>query len=79
MPKSIQQLNPARILIRSTNWIGDAIMTTPTIRSIRENFPAAEISILAYPWVADIFRACPHVDRVILFEKQGRHRGLAGL
>lgn len=79
MTKTISQLWPKKILIRSTNWIGDAVMTTPAVRTIRENFPAAEITILAYPWVADIFRASPHVDRVMLYEKKGRHKGLAGM
>ena len=79
MTKKISQLSPKKILIRSTNWIGDAIMTPPAIRTIRENFPAAEITILAYPWVADIFTACPQVDRVMLYEKKGRHKGLAGM
>ncbi len=79
MPKTLKHLSPERILIRSTNWIGDAIMTTPAVRTIRQNFPAAEITILAYPWVADIFRASPHVDRVLLYDRKGRHRGLAGM
>ncbi|OGQ98417.1 MAG: lipopolysaccharide heptosyltransferase II [Deltaproteobacteria bacterium RIFOXYD12_FULL_55_16] len=79
MTKTISQLWPKKILIRSTNWIGDAIITTPAVRTIRENFPAAEITILAYPWVADIFTASPQVDRVMLYEKMGRHKGLAGL
>ncbi|MDG4476871.1 lipopolysaccharide heptosyltransferase II [Thiovibrio frasassiensis] len=79
MTKTISDLSPKKILIRSTNWIGDAIMTTPAVRTIRENFPAAEITILAYPWVADIFKGCPHVDRVMLYEKKGRHKGLAGM
>ncbi|MDP2991987.1 MAG: lipopolysaccharide heptosyltransferase II, partial [Deltaproteobacteria bacterium] len=30
------------ILIRSTNWVGDAIMTTPAIQAIRQNFPNAK-------------------------------------
>lgn len=79
MTKTINQYSPGKILVRSTNWIGDAIMTTPAVRTIRENFPAAEITMLAYPWVADVFRASPHVDRIMLYEKKGRHQGLRGL
>ncbi|GBE12089.1 ADP-heptose--LPS heptosyltransferase 2 [bacterium BMS3Bbin14] len=67
-----------KILIRSTNWIGDAIMTTPAVRTVRRNFPAAEITLLAMPWVADVFRASPDIDRIIHYEKNGRHHGLAG-
>ncbi|WP_232370890.1 lipopolysaccharide heptosyltransferase II [Desulfogranum marinum] len=70
--------NPGKILIRSTNWIGDAVMTTPAVRTIRENFPDSEISILVLPWVSDIFRCSPRVDTIITYDKKGRHQGLAG-
>ena len=71
--------HPQKILVRSTNWIGDAVMTTPTVRAIRENFPESEIVMLAHPWVSDVFRYSPWVDRLILYEKKGRHRGLLGM
>jgi len=70
--------HPEKILIRSTNWIGDAIMTTPAVRSIRENFPDAEITLLALPWVADVFAASPRVDHIFVYEKNGRHQGIGG-
>ncbi|MCI5224023.1 MAG: lipopolysaccharide heptosyltransferase II [Candidatus Electrothrix sp. AR4] len=70
--------NARNILIRSTNWIGDAIMTTPAVRSIRRNFPEAKITLLALPWVADVFAACPHIDHIFIYDKQGRHQGLRG-
>ena len=70
--------HPEKILIRSTNWIGDAIMTTPAVRSIRKNFPDAEITLLALPWVADVFAASPRVDHIFVYEKNGRHQGLRG-
>lgn len=67
-----------KILVRSTNWIGDAVMTTPAIRTIRRSFPQAEITLLALPWVADLFDASPRVDRILRYERPGRHGGLAG-
>lgn len=70
--------NPGKILIRSTNWIGDAIMTTPAVRTIRENFPDSDITLLALSWVADVFAACPHIDHIFSYDKKGRHQGLKG-
>lgn len=67
-----------RLLIRSTNWIGDAVMTTPAVRAIRHNFPNAHISMLAKPWVAPVFAHSPHVDEIIIYEANGRHRGIRG-
>jgi hypothetical protein len=43
-----------RVLIRSANWVGDAVMSLPAIASIRLSFPGAKISILAKPWVGDL-------------------------
>ena len=71
--------NPEKILVRSTNWVGDAVMTTPALRSLRMAYPDSEIVLLAYPWVSDVFRYSPRVDRIIPYEKRGRHHGLRGL
>ena len=79
MKPSLKEYHPRKILVRSTNWIGDAIMTTPAVRTIRENFPAAEITVLAQPWMADVFAASPHVDRIIPYRKKDEHAGLAGM
>jgi heptosyltransferase-2 len=65
-------------VVRSTNWIGDAVMTTPAVRAIRRNFPKAHISMLAKPWVAPVFAHSPHVDEIVVYEANGRHKGLVG-
>jgi heptosyltransferase-2 len=67
-----------QIMIRSTNWIGDAIMTTPAIRAIRKNFPHAHITLLAKPWVAPVFQYSPHIDHIMIYDANGNHSGLSG-
>jgi heptosyltransferase-2 len=67
-----------RILIRSVNWIGDAVMTTPAIGAVRGCSPAAEITLLANPLVSQLFSPHEWVDRVITFDRNGRHRGING-
>lgn len=74
-------LNPKtinRLLVRSTNWIGDAVMTTPAVRAIRRNFPNARITILAKPWVAPVFEYSPHVDDIFIYDVKCRHKGTRG-
>jgi heptosyltransferase-2 len=66
------------ILIRGTNWIGDAVMTLPAVRAIRNTFPGARLSVLAKPWVAEIFKLCKDVDEVIVFRSPGPHSGITG-
>jgi heptosyltransferase-2 len=70
--------HPERIetlLVRGTNWIGDAVMTTPAVRAIRKNFLNAKISLLVKPWVAPVFAASPHVDELILYNAELRMKG----
>lgn len=54
-----------KILVRATNWVGDAVMSLPALRALRDRFPQSEISILAKPWVADLYRREPFCDRLI--------------
>lgn len=68
-----------RILIRSANWVGDAIMSTPALQAIRTNFPEAHIVLLAKPWVVPVFDHSPHVDEVMVYDDAGRHRGALGI
>ncbi|MBI3003759.1 MAG: lipopolysaccharide heptosyltransferase II, partial [candidate division NC10 bacterium] len=69
---------PARILVRGTNWVGDALLTTPALAAVRRTFPRAHLSLLVRPWVADLFKGNPAVDEILLYESAGLHRGLAG-
>ena len=76
--KELQHETIRKRLIRSVNWIGDAVMTTPAISVIREHFPNAEITILANAMVSQLFLHHPGIDRIITFDRQGRHHGVAG-
>jgi heptosyltransferase-2 len=55
----------SKILIRATNWIGDAVMSLPAIRAVRTRFPQAQIAVLARPWVADLYARETSIDRVL--------------
>lgn len=68
-----------RLFIRSANWVGDAIMTTPAIATIRHNFPHAHITLLAKPWVIPVFTNNPHIDAIMVYENSGRHHGHMGV
>lgn len=70
--------NIKRVLIRSVNWIGDAVMTTPAIGVIREYFPRAEITILANQLVSPVFANHAWVNNVITFDEKSVHKGVAG-
>src|SRR5208337_3432851 len=66
------------IMIRATNWVGDAILALPAIRAVRKKFPEARISIVARPYVAEIYRDQPICDDLIAYDFKGTHRGWSG-
>ena len=57
-------MSPSRILVRATNWIGDAVMSIPALEAIRNRFPDAHITILARPWVSDVYYNAPFCDAI---------------
>lgn len=69
----------SKILIRATNWVGDAVMCVPALCAIRERFPRAHIAILAKPWVADLYRREPFAGEVILYNSASRWKMAADL
>ncbi len=65
-----------RILVRATNWLGDAVMSIPALQTLRERFPSAHIAILARPWVASLYGREPFCDELIAYEAPKGWRGL---
>jgi heptosyltransferase-2 len=67
-----------KILIRATNWVGDAIMAIPALRSVRAKFPDAHIAIAARPYVADIYKDQSLSDELIHYDPKAQHRSRRG-
>jgi heptosyltransferase-2 len=66
-----------RILVRATNWVGDAIMSLPALYALRSRFPNAHMAILARPSVADIYMRELFADEVIPYGAPRGWRGAA--
>lgn len=62
---TMETLQPFEILIRSTNWLGDACMAFPAVRAIRRGRPDARVTILTPAKLADLWRLLPEVDEVL--------------
>jgi heptosyltransferase-2 len=69
----------AKILIRTPNWVGDAILALPALEAVRARFPRAELAVLARSSVADIYSRRADLQRIFVFDHRGRHQGIAGL
>jgi len=58
-------LQPFRILIRGSNWLGDSIMSMPAVRAIKRGRPDAHITVLAPAKLAAVWELLPEVDAVV--------------
>ena len=69
--------NPRKILVVQPSWVGDAVMATPMLRSLRELYPEAEISYLLRRYVKEVFTGMPWADRLITY-RTGKTKAKAG-
>ncbi len=60
-----------KLLLRSPNWVGDAIMATPLAKAIKKRWPQCDLHILAKPWVAAVWENLPEVSTVIPLPSHG--------
>jgi heptosyltransferase-2 len=59
--------DPRSLLVRSVNWLGDAVMTTPALQRLRERFPRTQISLLTHQKLGELWQHHPCVDSVLAF------------
>jgi len=62
---SASDLKPFRILIRSSNWLGDAVMSVPAVRAIKRARPDVHVTIAAPDKIASMWKLIPEVDAII--------------
>ena len=60
-----EKLKPFRILVRSSNWLGDAVMSVPAVRALKKGRPDAHVTILAPEKIAPMWKLIPEVDQVL--------------
>jgi len=68
-----------KILIARTDRIGDVVLSTPVLKSLKNSFPSVSISVLVRPYTKDIVTDNPNVDEVIIYDPEGEHRTIRGL
>ncbi|HEY5766196.1 MAG TPA: lipopolysaccharide heptosyltransferase II [Candidatus Udaeobacter sp.] len=66
---SAGDLKPFRILIRSSNWLGDAVMSVPAVRAIKNGRPDVHVTVAAPDKIAPMWKLIPEVDAIILLPK----------
>ena len=56
-----------KVLIRGTNWLGDAVMSTPALLRLREALPDAHLTLLTHEKLGDLWQHFPSLDAVLTF------------
>lgn len=67
-----------KVLVRATNWLGDAVISIPALREIRRVHRDDEVVVLARAWVADLYAREDFCDRLLIYDVKGKHSGLLG-
>jgi len=62
---SAHDLKSFRILIRSSNWLGDAVMSVPAVRAIKNGRPDTRVTVAAPVNIAPMWKLVPEVDAII--------------
>ncbi|HVA65796.1 MAG TPA: lipopolysaccharide heptosyltransferase II [Elusimicrobiota bacterium] len=73
------QKGAASFLIVQSAFLGDALLTVPLADELKRRFPRARLTVLTLEKTADVFRAHPSIDEVLIDDKRGQNRGWGGL
>lgn len=65
-----------RILVVTVNWLGDALMTTPVFRAIKDKIPSAYLGVMAPGRIKEVFEDNPCIDEVIVFDEKREQKSL---
>lgn len=57
------------ILVIKLRYIGDVLLTTPTLQAIKAAFPTAQLTMLVSRGTEDVLTDNPHLDHIMVLEK----------
>ena len=60
-----------RIIVRGTNWVGDAVMTIPALKQLRRLFPQAHITLATRAWAEGLFADADFLDALQVHDGSG--------
>ncbi|HMS40191.1 MAG TPA: lipopolysaccharide heptosyltransferase II [Pyrinomonadaceae bacterium] len=71
MPAKVKKTTEKKqkIIIRGTNWVGDAVMSIPALRELRRIFPDAFLTLHTRTWAKGIFCDVDFLDEILTFDK----------
>jgi len=67
---------PTSILAFRNGSIGNTLAAVPALRALRARWPSARITVVVDSIGYELLEYCPWIDRLIIYDKHGRDRGL---
>jgi len=68
-----------KLIVSCPKWVGDLVMATPALRTLRGTFPGAHIAYLCASYSADIIENAPWCDELIVWNKSKGASGIGEL
>ena len=68
-----RQHDQTRLLVVLPNWVGDVVLATPALRTLRAAYAESHIAYLTKPYVQDVLSDCPWSDEVLLWPGEDKN------
>lgn len=68
-----------KVLLIPKGFLGDVLLTTPTIAALKQGSPDTHVSVVCSPTTAEFVRRDPLVDAVIVYDRRTTEKGFAGI
>jgi len=74
-----EAISTQNILVIKLSAMGDVILSTPSLRAIREKFPKANIKVLVGLKSRNSLKGCPYINDTIVCDFGSKDKGIFGL
>ena len=64
--KELRAENLKRVVVRGANWVGDAVMTVPALRTLRRLLPKAHITLATRSFAKGLFESADFIDDLLI-------------
>lgn len=81
-PRAVIIPTPRSVLVVATHRLGNVLLATPLIRSVRAAFPSAKLDVLVFPDTACVLEANADIDNIVTIARRPslrEHLGLLGM
>jgi heptosyltransferase-3 len=76
--KKLNLTGKKRFLVIRTDRIGDVVLSTPVPEAIKTHYPGSHVTMMVSPYAAEVVKANPNIDEVILDDAENQNKGVKG-